>query len=47
LQIVNGRHYLEYLKQLKGYGVPKEELENYFSKLEPVPKTFRPKKTET
>ncbi|MFK8163716.1 MAG: hypothetical protein AB8H12_14820, partial [Lewinella sp.] len=33
-----------YLKVLRGYGVPKEDLENYFTKLEPIPKTLRPKK---
>lgn len=33
-----------YLKLLRGYGVPKDELSNYFSKLEPVPKTLRNKK---
>lgn len=35
-----------YLKLLRGYGVPKGELENYFTRLEPVPKTLRNKKVE-
>ncbi|WP_020569154.1 hypothetical protein [Neolewinella persica] len=35
-----------YLKLLRGYGVPKKELENYFSELTPVPRTPRQKKPE-